>query len=120
IRVPKGAADGQRLRLAGKGGQGMNGGQPGDLFVTMKVQPHRLYQVDGNDLTIEVPLAPWEAVLGATVEIPTLGGEVALTIPPGTVAGRKMRLSKRGLPGSGNTQGDLYAMITIAVPTSVT
>jgi len=120
IRVPKGAADGQRLRLAGKGGQGMNGGQPGDLFVTMKVQPHRFYQVDGNDLTIEVPLAPWEAVLGATVEIPTLGGEVALTIPPGTVAGRKMRLSKRGLPGSGNVQGDLYAVITIEVPKSVT
>lgn len=119
IRIPKGAADGQRLRLAGKGGQGMNGGAPGDLFVVMKLQPHKHFQVNGNDLMLEVPLTPWEAVLGASVEIPTLGGPVALTIPPGTVAGRKMRLSKRGLPGSGNVQGDLYAVITIEVPTSV-
>ena len=120
IRIPKGAGDGQRLRLAGKGGQGMNGGQPGDLFVTMKLQPHRYFQLDGNDLTLQVPLAPWEAVLGTTVEIPTLGGPVALTIPPGTVAGRKMRLSKRGMPGSGGVQGDLYAVITIEVPATVT
>ncbi len=110
IRIPKGAADGQRLRLAGKG----------DLFVTMKLQPHRYFQLDGNDLTLQVPLAPWEAVLGTTVEIPTLGGPVALTIPPGTVAGRKMRLSKRGMPGSGGVQGDLYAVITIEVPATVT
>ena len=116
IRVPKGAADGQRLRLAGKGGRGMNGGQPGDLFVVMKVQPHPYFQVDGNDISVEVPLAPWEAVLGATVEIPTLGGPVALTIPAGTVAGRKMRLGKRGLPGSGGAQGDQYAIIRIEVP----
>lgn len=120
IRIPKGAADGQRLRLAGKGGQGMNGGQAGDLFVTMKLQPHPYFQVDGNDLSIQVPLAPWEAVLGASVEIPTLGGPVALTIPPGTVAGRKMRLSRRGIPGSGGAQGDLYAIITIEVPATVT
>jgi len=120
VRIPKGAADGQRLRLAGKGGAGFNGGKPGDLYLVLKVQPHPLYRVSGGDLYADLPLSPWEAVLGAKVEIPTLGGAVEMTIPPGTTAGRKLRLGKRGLPTAKGTQGDLYAVVRIDVPAAPT
>ncbi|SHH83410.1 DnaJ C-terminal domain-containing protein [Pollutimonas bauzanensis] len=116
VRIPKGASDGQRLRLPEKGGAGLRGGKPGDLYIVMNIQPHRFYRVSGNDLYIDLPLAPWEAALGATVQIPTLGGPVEMTIPPGTVAGRKLRLGKRGLPAGSGAQGDLYAVVHIAVP----
>jgi len=119
VNIPKGASDGQRLRLPGKGGTGLNGGKPGDLYLIMKVQPHPLYRVDGRDLYMDLPLAPWEAVLGATIELPTLGGAVEMTIPPNTSAGRKLRLSRRGLP-AGATQGDLYAIVHIEVPKTTT
>lgn len=121
INLPKGAADGQRLRLAGKGGPGFNGGQPGDLYVALKYIPHPRYRVSGRDLYFDLPLSPWEAVLGASVEIPTLGGTVELKIHPGTAAGRKLRLARRGLPGSGGAEaGDLYAVVRIEVPTVIT
>lgn len=116
IRVPKGASDGQRLRLPQKGGPGFNGGRAGDLYVTMQFQPHPLYRVSDRDLFIDLPLAPWEAALGATVEIPTLGGAVEMKIPAGTVAGRKLRLSGRGLPDATGKHGDLYAIVKIDVP----
>lgn len=116
IRIPKGAADGQRLRLPQKGGPGLNGGRSGDLYVTMQLQPHPLYRVSDRDLYIDLPLAPWEAALGATVQVPTLGGTVEMTIPEGTVAGRKLRLSGRGLPNASGKHGDLYANIKIDVP----
>ncbi|MEO6959401.1 MAG: DnaJ C-terminal domain-containing protein [Burkholderiaceae bacterium] len=120
VRLPKGASNGQRLRLAGKGGSGLNGGKPGDLYVVMEIQPHKLYRVGGNDLYMDLPLAPWEAALGASVQIPTLGGSVEMTIPSGTVAGRKLRLSKRGLPSANGLQGDLYAVVHIQVPQALT
>ena len=118
-RIPKGATDGQRLKLAGQGGKGINGGPNGDLYLNIALHPHSLYRVDGHDLYLDVPLTPWEAALGATVNVPTLGGEVSLRIPPGTSAGRKLRLAKRGLPkpGSAGDAGDLIAIAQIAVPT---
>jgi curved DNA-binding protein len=120
INLPKGAADGQRLRLPGKGGQGMNGGKPGDLYVALTLAPHPLFHVDGRDLSIDLPLAPWEAVLGAKVRIPTLGGNVELSIQPGTGAGRKLRLAKRGLPTADGGAGDLFAVVRIEVPAVTT
>ncbi|NYT61050.1 DnaJ domain-containing protein [Alcaligenaceae bacterium] len=116
VHIPKGASDGQRLRLPEKGGEGLPGGRAGDLYIVMNIQPHRYYRVSGQDLYLDLPLAPWEAVLGASVEIPTLGGPVEITIPPGSVSGRKLRLGKRGLPGPNGTQGDLYAVVHIEVP----
>ncbi|MGB2904343.1 MAG: DnaJ C-terminal domain-containing protein [Candidatus Dechloromonas phosphoritropha] len=118
ITIPKGAADGQRLRLAGKGGPGFNGGRPGDLYVALALQPHPLYRIDGRDLYIDLPLTPWEAVLGAAVHIPTLGGTVELNVKPGTSAGQKLRLAKRGLPTTDGSVGALYAVIRIEVPTT--
>lgn len=118
-RIPKGATDGQRLRLPGKGGKGVNGGRDGDLYLNITLAPHRLYRVSGHDLYIDLPLAPWEAVLGATVEVPTLGGAVRVKIKPGTHAGQQLRLGKRGLPKPREGEGDLYAIVQIAVPTVV-
>ncbi len=120
VKIPKGAEDGQRLRLSGKGGQGQDGGKHGDLYVVMKVIPHPLYRVSGKDLYIDLPLAPWEAVLGAAVLVPTLGGKVELNIPAGTAANRQFRLAKRGLPSASGEQGNLYAVIRIEVPPAAT
>src|SRR5574338_989638 len=92
-RIPKGAADGQRLRLRGKGGAGMNGGPAGDLYLQIVLEPHPLYKVRGHDLEIDVPLAPWEAALGAQVDIPTLDGRVTMKVPAGSTGGQKLRLA---------------------------
>ena len=116
-RIPKGATDGERLRLPGKGGKGFNGGRDGDLYLNIALHPHPLFRVSGHDLYFDLPLAPWEAVLGTTVEVPTLGGSVSLRIPPGTHAGQQLRLAKRGLPKPHGGEGDLYAIVQIAVPT---
>lgn len=120
VRIPKGASDGQRLRLPEKGGEGLRGGRAGDLYIVMNIQPHQLYRVNGHDLYLDLPLAPWEAVLGGSVQIPTLGGLVEMTIPPGTASGSKLRLGKRGLPGPNSAQGDLYAVVNIQVPKAPT
>lgn len=114
--VPKGASDGQRMRLPGKGGKGINGGRDGDLYLDISLQTHPLYRVTGHDLYLDLKLAPWEAVLGTSVEVPTLAGAVRLKIPAGTQAGRKLRLPKRGLPLPQGGEGDLYAIVQIAVP----
>lgn len=116
VRVPKGAEDGQRLRLPGRGGASRNGGPAGDLYLVLSLAPHPLYRVSGRDLSIDVPLASWEAALGARVEVPTLGGAVELAIPPGTSSGRRLRLGKRGLPTADGGAGDLYAVVQIALP----
>ncbi len=120
VRIPKGASDGQRLRLPEKGGSGLHGGKSGDLYIIIKIQPHPMYTVSGHDLYSELPLSPWEAALGAHIEISTLGGAVEMTIPPGSVAGRKFRLGKRGLPAVSGAQGDLYAVVRIEVPKTLT
>lgn len=114
ITIPKGVREGQHLRLAGQGGPGLGDGPPGDLFLEIAINPHRLYRVDGRDVHVDLPLAPWEAALGASVAAPTPDGEVELTIPPGSAAGRKLRLKGRGIPGS--PAGDLYVVLAIALP----
>jgi curved DNA-binding protein len=119
-RIPRGATDGQRLRLRGKGGAGMNGGPPGDLYLQIHLQPHPLFRVSGHDLEIDVPIAPWEAALGAQVEIPTLEGRVKVKVPPGSKAGQKLRLAGKGLPKPGGGAGDLYAVLQIDVPSTLT
>jgi curved DNA-binding protein len=119
-RIPRGAIDGQRLRLRGKGGAGVNGGAPGDLYLQIALEPHPLYRVHGHDLEIEVPLAPWEAALGAEIEIPTLEGRVKMKVPAGSKAGQKLRLAGKGLPKPGGGAGDLYAVLSIAVPGTLT
>jgi curved DNA-binding protein len=119
-RIPKGATDGQRLRLRGQGGKGINGGRDGDLYLNIALAPHPLFRPSGHDLYLDLPLAPWEAALGATIEVPTLGGSVNLKVPPGTTAGRKLRLGKKGLPKPGGGEGDLYAIVQIVNPTTLT
>jgi curved DNA-binding protein len=116
-RIPKGATDGQRLRLRGQGGKGVNGGRDGDLYLNIALHPHPLFRPTGHDLYLDLPLTPWEAALGATVEVPTLDGAVNMKIPPATTAGRKLRLSKKGLPKPGGGEGDLYAIVQIVNPT---
>ena len=116
VRVPKGAADGQRLRLSGMGGRGFAGGPAGDLYLTIELLPHHLYRADGHDLYLDLPMAPWEAALGATVEVPTPGGKVQLKIPAGTASGNKLRLSGRGLPRPKGGGGDIYAVARIVMP----
>ncbi|HVJ13050.1 MAG TPA: DnaJ C-terminal domain-containing protein [Burkholderiales bacterium] len=119
-RIPRGATDGQRLRLPGKGGPGTNGGPPGDLYLQIALEPHPLYRAHGHDLDLEVPLAPWEAALGAQIEVPTLEGRVQMKVPAGSKAGQKLRLAGRGLPKPGGGAGDLYAVLSIAVPGTLT
>ena len=119
-RIPRGVADGERLRLPGKGGKGLNGGANGSLYLTIALQPHPLYRATGHDLYLDLPLAPWEAALGASVEVPTLGGPVRLKVPAGTNTGQKLRLGKRGLPKRREGEGDLFAIVQIVVPPSPT
>jgi curved DNA-binding protein len=116
-RIPRGATDGQRLRLPGKGGRGWNGGRDGDLYLNISLRPHALFRADGHDLYLDLPLAPWEAALGATVEVPTLSGEVRLKVPPATPAGKQLRLAGRGLPNPRGGAGDLFAIVQVVVPT---
>jgi curved DNA-binding protein len=120
VRIPRGAIDGQKLRLAGQGGKGVNGGADGDLYVTIILRPHPLYRVTGRDLYFDLPITPWEAALGAEIEVPTLGGVVRLKVAAGTQSGRKLRLAGRGLPATGDGAGDLYAMVQIAMPPKLT
>lgn len=115
-RIPKGATDGQRLRVAGKGGKGLHGGRDGDLYLNIVLHAHPLFRVSGHDLYLDLPLAPWEAVLGATLQVPTPGGSVRLKVPPGTRAGQQLRLPKRGLPRPRGEAGDLFAIAQIVVP----
>jgi len=119
-RIPPGAIDGQRLRLPGKGSKGLNGGRHGDLYLDISFKPHRLYRATGHDLFVDLPLAPWEAALGAAVEVPTPAGAVNLKVPAGTSSGQKLRLSGRGLPKPRGGAGDLYAVAQIVVPPQVT
>lgn len=118
-RIPKGATDGQRLRLSGKGGKGLNGGRDGNLYINITLHPNPLFRVSGHDLFLDLPLAPWEAVLGAQVPVPTLGGQVRLKVPPGTRAGQQLRVAGHGLPKPHAGAGDLFAIVQIAVPTVV-
>jgi curved DNA-binding protein len=119
-RIPRGATDGQRLRLRGRGGAGLNGGPPGDLYLQIHLEPHPLFRASGHDLDLDVPLAPWEAALGAQIDIPTMEGRVTVKVPPGSKAGQRLRLAGKGLPKPGGGAGDLYAVLGIAMPGTLT
>jgi curved DNA-binding protein len=119
VRIPKGVTDGQKLRVPGMGGRGMAGGRPGDLYLDIAVQEHPLFRVAGLDLFVDLPVAPWEAVLGTTVELPTPGGKVMLKIPPGTRSGQQLRLPGRGVARAQGEPGNLFAIVQVAVPTVV-
>jgi len=119
VTVPAGVTDGQRLRLRGKGGPGRHGGPAGDIYLHIQFAPHPVFRTDGHDLMFDLALAPWEAALGAEVQVPTLDGAVLLTVPHGSQSGRKLRLRGRGLANGHGGRGDLYAMVRIDVPASL-
>jgi molecular chaperone DnaJ len=117
VKIPAGVGDGSRVRVAGKGGAGRNGGKPGDLYFVVRVRPHPLIQRNGKDLTIEVPITVPEAVRGATIQVPTLQGRVQLKVPPGSQSGQRLRLRGKGAPDpKGGEPGDLYARLMVQVP----
>lgn len=117
VKIPAGVTDGQQIRLQGQGAAGASGGR-GDLYVEIQLVPHPRYAVDGRDLTTRVPIAPWEAALGGTIEVETLGGRVNVKVPPGTGTGSRLRLRGRGLPGK--PPGDQYLEFEVVVPKSLT
>ena len=114
VRIPAGVTDGQQLRLAGKGQPGRGGGPPGDVFVQIRVLPHPWFRADGRDVWLDLPITPWEAALGETVRVPTLGGPVELKIPPGSQTDRQLRLKGRGLPGP--PAGQQFVVLKIVTP----
>jgi len=114
VRIPKGVRQGQHIRLAGQGSPGIGKGEPGDLYLQIEFRPHPLYRVEGTDVFLNLPVAPWEAALGAKMKIPTPTGTVDLKIPSGSNDGRKLRLKGLGIPGK--PPGDFYAVIQIALP----
>ncbi|UCG19723.1 MAG: J domain-containing protein [Deltaproteobacteria bacterium] len=120
VKIPPGVTDGTRIRLAGKGGEGMGGGPPGDLYLKVHIEPHPRFTLDGHNLQVEVPIAPWEAALGATVQVVTMDGAVNLKIPPGSQSGQKLRLRGKGFPKKGGERGDLIARLKIVVPKNLT
>jgi curved DNA-binding protein len=116
VTIPAGVTDGQRIRLAGQGGRGRDGGSPGDLYFIVRILPHPVYRVRGRDLYVELRLAPWEAALGTSLPVETPGGEAKVKVPHGTSSGKRLRLRGRGLPHPRGKPGDLYAEARIMVP----
>ncbi len=114
VRIPPGITAGQQIRLAGQGSSGVGGGPPGDLYLEVELEPHPRYRVEGRDIYLNLPLTPWEAALGAKVQVPTLGGRVDLSVPAGARSAQRLRLKGRGLPG--HPPGDQYVLLQIVVP----
>ena len=114
--IPAGVREGQRIRLAGQGGAGRDGGPSGDLYLRVRLKPHPTFRRRGEDLDLDLPIAPWEASLGATVPVPTLTGAARVRVPAGSSSGRRLRLRGRGLPKPGGGHGDLHAIVRITVP----
>ena len=114
VRIPKGVRDGQHIRLAGQGMPGAGGGRAGDLYLEVHFRPHSRYRVDGRDVYETVPVAPWEAALGASIEVPTPGGPVTVRVPTGSQTGRKLWLKGRGIPAA--APGDLYLVLEVVLP----
>ena len=114
VTIPAGVSDGQLIRLTGQGEAAPGAGRAGDLYLEVHVRPHRIYQLDGRDVTLTLPVAPWEAALGATVTVPTLAGPVEMQIPAGAQSGQRLRLRGRGLPGQ--PPGDAYVQLKVVLP----
>ena len=118
VKIPIGISPGQKIRLTGQGGRGSAGGADGDLFLEVEFKPHKLYRVEDRDIYLDLPITPWEAALGARVEVPTLAGKVGMKIPEGARSGQKLRLKGRGL--AGNNPGDQYVVLQIMTPPAQT
>jgi len=116
VKIPAGVREGQRLRLAGRGEAGIGSGPAGDLFLRVRLARHPDYRVEGDDLYLDLDLAPWEAVLGAQVSVPTLGGRIGIKIPPSAQNAQKMRIRGHGLPLREGGRGDLYVVLHVQVP----
>ena len=119
VNIPTGARDGSTIRLAGQGGPGSNGNEPGDLYLHIRLRQHPIFTVKGDDLEVELPISDWEAVLGAKVDAPTIDGKVEMTIPPGSNTGQRLRLRGQGLNKRKGGRGDEYVRLKIVVPKSV-
>ncbi|WP_027180527.1 DnaJ C-terminal domain-containing protein [Maridesulfovibrio bastinii] len=115
INVPAGIKDGQKIRLSGQGSPGPNDGPRGDLYLKVRIAPHSIFKVEDNNVVLDLPLAPWEAALGAKIQVPTLDGRIEMNIPAGIGSGKKLRVKGRGL-GSGSRKGDQFIRIMIQVP----
>jgi molecular chaperone DnaJ len=120
VKIPAGADTGSRLKLKGMGGAGLKGGQPGNLYINLTVKPHSLFRREGNDIYVEVPVTVVEATLGGKISVPTIDGNVTMTLPPGTDSGKKFRLRGKGMPDAKTgVRGDEFAVIKIIVPKTV-
>ncbi len=115
VNIPAGTGDNERIRLKGQGEPGSDGAPAGDLYLRVRLVPHPVFDVDGHDLIVTVPVAPWEAALGTRLEVPTLSGRINLTVPAGSQTGRRLRVKGKGLAGK-KTRGDLYAVLKIVMP----
>jgi curved DNA-binding protein len=120
VTIPPGVVDGQRIRLDGEGGRGLGGGPAGDLYLLVRILPHERYRLVGRDIVVQLPVSPWEAALGATVPVTTPGGEVKVTVPPGSSTGRRLRLRGEGMPNRRGARGDLIAEVAVMVPARLT
>lgn len=120
VKIPAGVTNGQRIRLAGQGGRGSEGAPNGDLYFVVRIAPHPRYRVEGRDLYVDLPLAPWEAALGTSVGVETPRGEMKVKVPAGTSTGKRLRLRHHGLPHPRGSAGHLYAEVRIVVPAKLT
>lgn len=116
VKIPAGVTDGERIRLKGQGAPGVAGGEKGDLYLIIRLAPHPMFDVEGHDLIITVPIAPWEAALGAKVAVPTLTGKINLTLRPDSQNGRRLRVKGNGLLNKQGQRGDLYAQLKVVMP----
>ena len=116
VKIPAGILPGQRVRMAGQGGVGVGGGEKGDLYLKIEIEPHPVYRLEGSDVYMDLPVSPWEAALGAEIPLVTLSGPVTLKVPPGAHSGQKLRLRGKGMPSPRGTPGDLYVVVSIQVP----
>jgi curved DNA-binding protein len=120
VTIPPGVVDGQRIRLGGEGSRGLGGGPAGDLYLVVRILPHERYRLVGRDIVVQLPVSPWEAALGATVPVTTPGGEVKVTVPPGSSTGRRLRVRCEGMPNRRGARGDLIAEVAVMVPPRLT
>jgi curved DNA-binding protein len=118
VKIPAGVKSGQKIRLAGQGAKSVNNGPPGDIYLTVDVLKHPLFDVMDNDIYLTLPITPWEAALGTTVVVPTLAGKIDLKIPSNSQSGQKLRIKERGLPGP--TPGNQYILLKIITPAATT